>query len=76
MMLWAAHKVTIRGKLIQISSQIRQNNRAEIDRLERKFLRLSKEHKQNPKLIPTAKLDAAWTTVNLALTSRAEKSLR
>lgn len=34
-MFWAAHKVTIRGKLIQISSQIKRERLADIAKLER-----------------------------------------
>lgn len=53
--LWTAHKATIRAKLIQLSSQINRARRADIERLEKDFLSLSKQQKCDPKSIPMAK---------------------
>lgn len=74
--LWAAHKATIRGKIIQMSIQINRARRLEIDKLEKEFLSLCKKHKQNPVMFPISKIDSARTALNLALTSRAEKHIR
>lgn len=65
----------IRGKLNQTAPQIRQTNQAEVNRLERDFLILSREHKRSLKSVSIAKIDAARMVLNLAITSRAEKSL-
>lgn len=73
--LWVAHKAVIRGKLIQIASQIHRARRTEIAKLEQKFFTLSRKHKANPKSVPTEILDSARTALNLALTTKAEKWL-
>lgn len=73
--LWAAHKAMIRGKLIQIASQINRSWRADIDKLEGEFSTLSKKHEANPKSIPIGSLDADHSALNLAHTSKAEKWL-
>lgn len=75
-MLWAAHKTVIRGKLIQITSQRKKERRAEITKLEGEFQKLTKQHKLNPMATSLAKLDSARMTLNLALTTETEKSLR
>lgn len=74
--LLEAHKATIRGKLIQLASQIHRSRRLDIDKLEGKFQSLSKRHKRDSQSISTDKLDEVHTALNLALASRAEKSLR
>lgn len=74
--LWAAHKVVIRGKLIQISSQLKKERTMDIAKLERDFLLLRKNHKANPSLVQPDQLDAARIKLNLALTVKAEDSLR
>lgn len=74
--LWAAHKATIRGKIIQMSVQINRVRCLEVDKLEKEFLSLCKKHKQNPVMFPISKIDSARTTLNMALTSKVEKHLR
>lgn len=73
--LWAAHKATIRGKLIQISSQIKREHRVDIDNLEKTFHKLCSEHKRDPVRVPVSRLDAARLELNLALTVKAEKRI-
>lgn len=46
--LWAAHKVTFRGKLIQIEGQQQRDRMGDIERLEREFCDLRKQHKKDP----------------------------
>lgn len=74
--LWAAHKATIRGKLIQISTQIKREIMTDIHKLETEFSQLQIRQKQDTKLVPMAKLDAARLSLNLALTTKAEKNIR
>lgn len=73
--LWAAHKATIRGKLIQMSSQRKKGKIAEIEKLERDFSALCKQHKRDPSKVQIAQLDAARIALNLAHTVGAERSL-
>lgn len=74
--LWAAHKATIRGKLIQMSSQRKKEKIAEIEKLERDFTGLCKQHKRDPSKVQIAQLDAARIALNLAHTVGAERSLK
>lgn len=69
--LWAAHKATIRGEFIQISSKIHRARMADIDWLEEEILTVGKQPKRDPKSTSTAKL-----ALKLVLTSKGEKSLR
>lgn len=73
--LWAPHKATIWGKLIQISTHLKRE-RMGIDRLEKEFTQLRRLHKQDPKMAPMAKLDARRLSLNLVLTTKAEKNIR
>lgn len=74
--LWAAHKVTVRGRLIQISSQLKKSKRLEVENLERSFSSLQKAHKKNHTHVPIALLDKAPLDLNLALNASAEKHIR
>lgn len=74
--LWAAHKTVVRGKLIQISTKHKREQRAEIDKFEKSFLLLRKLHKRNPSKISLCQLDEARLALNLALTTEAEKNIR
>lgn len=74
--LWAVHKTSIRGKLIQMASRLRRVRKLDVDRLEREFSALSKQHNRTPTSGSAAKLQTARTALNLALTAIAEKSLR
>lgn len=74
--LWASHKVTIRGKLIQISARQKKMRNLEVGRLEREFTDLRKQHKKDPFSVPISELDAARVALNLALTVKADKSVR
>lgn len=49
---------------------------SEMERLESDFINLSKHHKRDPSNVPVSKLDAAWTALNLALTTKEDKSIR
>lgn len=74
--LWAAHKAVNRGHLIQIASQINKAKKADIEKLNKDYTALIKKHKADPRAVPTNKLDAARTALNLALTTKAAKWLR
>lgn len=52
-LLWAAHKAFIRSKLIQISTQVKRERRADITRLDREYAELKAIHKKDPSKIPT-----------------------
>lgn len=62
--LWAAHKVTSRGKLIQIAAQRKRERAIDIESL-----------KSDPTKVPSSTLDAARVALNLALTAKADKSI-
>lgn len=74
--LWAAHKVTIKGKIIQIASQFKRERKADIVKLEQAYSSLKAQHKRNPSGIIISQLDAARLDLNLALTARAEKQIQ
>lgn len=63
--LWAAHKAVMRGKLIQISSQLKRERKVEIQKLTGEFLSISKRHKHNPTTDTLAQLESAQTHPNL-----------
>lgn len=44
--------------------------------MEREFLTLNRAHKRDPNLVLIDKIDATRAALNLAYTSKAEKSLR
>lgn len=71
--LWAAHKAAMRGKIIQISSQLKRERGAEIQKLTEEFLLVSKHHKSNPTPDNLSWLDEAQIQLNLALTTAGEK---
>lgn len=62
-----AHKVTIRGTT---------EKKKDIERLEREYYTLSKQHKKDPTKVPGLVLNAARVAPNLALTAKADKSIR
>lgn len=74
--LWAAHKVMIQGKFMQIASQLKRERLGEIERLEKEFTKLRSQHKKDPSKVPVSKLDTARLALNLALTAKADKKLR
>lgn len=63
----------MRGKLIQISSQIKNERKAEVQKLTR-FI--SKSHKHKPTPDTLSKLETAQVQRKLALTTATEKHLR
>lgn len=65
----------MRGKLIQISSQLKREREAYIQKLNREFLALSKRHKRQPAPDMLAQLVLGRIALNLALTTAAEKHL-
>ncbi|PIO40409.1 hypothetical protein AB205_0134110 [Aquarana catesbeiana] len=75
-MLWVAHKAFIRGKLIQISTQIKREQRADILRLDAEYNKLKASHKKDPSKTPSSLIDKARLDLNLALTAKAEKVIR
>lgn len=68
-----AHKMVVRGKLIQISSHLKREQNAEIQMMSEEFLLLSKN---NPTTDNLTRLDAARIKLNLALATSAEKHLK
>lgn len=73
--LWAAHKTVIRGKIIQLFSLLKREHRAAIDKLTKEFHAKIK-HKCDPIQVSRNKLETARLSLNLALTTEAEKCLR
>lgn len=73
--LWGAHKAVLRGKMIQLASQLKKERKADILQMEREFHSLSKSHKANPSSTTLTKLEASRVALNLALTSNADKHL-
>lgn len=59
--LWAAHKAVMRGRLLQLSSQLKRESKAEVSQRTEDFRLLSKRHKQNPTPDSLAKLGSSKT---------------
>ena len=74
--LWAAHKAGMRGRLIQLASQIKCEHGAKIKKLTEEFCMLSISHKSNPTPDNLTRLDSARVQLNLSLTTSAEKHLQ
>lgn len=74
--LWAAHKTVIRGKQIQLSSQLKGECKAEIQKLIGKFLAVSKQHKHSLTTWNLSWLETARTHLNFSLTTATKKHLR
>lgn len=74
--LWAAHKVTVRGELIRLATQVKKERLIDIHRLEQKCITLKIDHKKHPSRELNEKLDAIRLELNLALTAKAEKHIR
>ena len=74
--LWAAHKVTVRGKIIQIAARLKRMRKLVVEKLEETYVDLSRKHKLDPSEFPTSKLDSARTALNLALTVRADEAMK
>ncbi|XP_040198878.1 vomeronasal type-2 receptor 26-like [Rana temporaria] len=74
--LWAAHKASIRGKIIQIATKLKKEKALKVEKLEREFASLSKQHKKDPLKVQIAQLDNARLALNLALTVKVERSIR
>lgn len=74
--LWAAHKATIRGKIIQIATKLKKERASDVEKLERDFAALRKHHKKDPSTVQIAQLDKARLVLNLALIVKAENSIR
>lgn len=71
-MVWAAHKATIRGKLIQLATRVKWERTHTIQQ-EEELLRLTQEQKSNQHLDLRYQINVARTTLNLSLTTKAEK---
>lgn len=74
--VWAAQKLVIRGKLLQITAKLREEHKADTIKLTADFRSLSRAHKLKPSPDSLAKLDKARALLNLNLTTTAEKYLR
>lgn len=74
--LWAAHKATLRGKLIKMTLRLQKAHKSDIEKLKKDFVFLNKQHKKDPTSVLAEKLDTAHTALNLALIAIAEKSLQ
>lgn len=68
--LWAAHKATLRGKLIQIAP-----HRIDIGHLEGELCFLYAAHKWKPDCAMLFHIEANRLSLNLLLSTRAKKSL-
>lgn len=66
----------MRGKRIQLASQLNRQRQVDITNLEKDLKSLSKAHKRNPTPNSLSKLEASRIALNLALTSSAAKHLR
>ena len=74
--LWAAHKASIRGKIIQLAANLKKQKNLEIKRLEINYLDLCRKHKTDPHNFPTQALDAARSALNLVLTTKAGEDIK
>lgn len=74
--LWAAHKAYIRGRIIQISTQIKQKRSDIIKYLEKEYTTLRASHTLDPSKVSIALLDKAKLDLNLILTTQVEKAIR
>lgn len=72
--LWGAHKLVIRGNLIQLASCLKREKQLDIANLEKNFQSLSKAHENNPSPTSLGLLDAAKIALNSALTSSVENT--
>ena len=74
--LWAAHKVTIRGVLLQLASRVKRERDQAIRHQEDELDRLMRDQTANPHIDFRNQIDEARTALNLSLTTKAEKSVR
>lgn len=56
---WAAHKATIRGKLLQISARIKRNRESTISQQEQELTKLMEDQKKHPHIDIRHKIDNA-----------------
>ncbi|XP_040203672.1 mucin-5AC-like [Rana temporaria] len=73
---WAAHKASVRGFLIQLSSRIKKAREELIVAKTRDYEALAARHKQSPSPDMLTKLEQARLELNICLTTKAEKQLR
>lgn len=73
--IWAVHKATVRGKIIQISSQLNKKCKSTIQTLERKLQPLLRLHKRRLDPSTLKLIEQTRLALNFTLTTRAEKSL-
>lgn len=73
--IWSAHKAVIREKIITFPTKLKCEWKADINKLEWKFHKLSKDHRCKPTPKYRALLESSHLSLNLALTTRAEKAL-
>lgn len=73
--LWAAHKVAIRGKIISIATRLKKERLIDIKNMENKFADLKIQHKKCPSKMLAEQLDATRLELNLALTAKAVKHI-
>lgn len=74
--LWAAHKAMMGGQFIQIATQLRKERQLIIQKLGKEYSSLCALHKKDPLKVSISQLDVSRLPLNLALTVKAEKSIR
>ena len=67
--LWAAHKATMRGTLIQLASKVKRERERTIRQQEEELRRVMREQKSNPHLDFRTQIDDVRTALNLSLTT-------
>lgn len=75
-MIWTAHKATIRCKLIQLASRVKRARELTISQQNEELQRLMREQRAKQNLDLRGQIDAARMALNLSLTTKAEKSIR
>lgn len=73
---WAAHKVTIWGKLIQIASSVKWSLEQTIGQQDKELQQVLREQHLNQHLDHRPQIDAARTALYLSLTTKARKYIR
>lgn len=74
--VWAAHKSVIRVHIIQITSKLKAEHKADIRKLTAEYCKVAQTHKTHPTHETLKDLDRSIALLNLALTTAAEKYLR
>lgn len=73
--IWAAHKATIRDKIIQLAARAKQTREQTIKQLEVDLGKLMQEQRLAPQVDIRHRIDEARLALNLSLTTQAEKCI-